>query len=235
MILYNTLMGVSAGLALILVPVLAQKLRKREAVSPEGWSMTFTVLGVALTFLSATMAVTWPLTANPPINIMFSEPSLVLGLMLLTAAFFLWRRRELVIALSAKVPKVADPAWAELRGVLTPISWLGFALGMILLACSIAVLRFGFVGGAPELEPITGRIGNMPWLENSFFGLLYLLPAIALLIGPWALRSFNPKLLRVMGICMSVAGVLFLGFSVMNYYTHIGMLVNLQTGSKFLW
>ena len=235
MILYNTLMGVAAGLALILGPVLARKLFRRELVAPEGWSLTFGILGVILTFMGGLMAVTWPLTANPPINIMFAEPTLVLGLLLLAASLFLWRRREVVVALASKSRKDATQAWDELHRVLAPVTWLGFALGMILLACSAAVFRFGFVGGAPELEPITGRFGHLPWLENSFFGILYLLPAVALLIGPWAFKTLNPKLLAVMGWCMVIAGVVFLGFSALNYYTHIGLLVNLETGTRFLW
>jgi len=36
MILYNTLMGVAAGAALILVPVLGRKLLRREPVMHEG-------------------------------------------------------------------------------------------------------------------------------------------------------------------------------------------------------
>lgn len=235
MILYNTLMGVAAGLALILGPVLVRKLLRRELVAPEGWSLTFAVLGAVLTFMGGLMAVTWPLTANPPINIMFAEPTFVLGLMLLAAALFLWRRRELVVSLASKSRKDADQGWEELRRTLLPATWLGFALGMILLSCSAAVFRFGFVGGAPELEPITGRIGHLPWLENGFFGFLYLLPALALLVGPWAFKTLNPRLLTFMGWCMVVAGVVFLGFSALNYYTHIGLLVNLETGSKFLW
>jgi len=34
---------------------------------------------------------------------------------------------------------------------------------------------------------------------------------------------------------MTIAGVLFLGFGALNYYTHIGLLVNLEQGTRFLW
>lgn len=226
MILYNTLMGVAAGLALILVPLLSRKLFKREAISPEGWALALGILGVILTFLGGRMAVTWPLTANPPINIMFAEPNLVLGLLLLAAALFLWQRRDVVVAITQS--KLSEN---DVKKILTPISWVVFGLGLILLSCTAAILRFGFVGGAPELEPITGLMHNQPWIENTFFGVLYGLCAIGALLTPFALRK--NKVATIISICWITAGVLFLLFSAMNYYTHIGMIVNLKTGTHF--
>jgi uncharacterized membrane protein len=220
MILYNTLMGVSAGLALILVPLLARALYQRKQIATEGWALTFGILGAALTFLSGAMAVTWPLTANPPINIIFSEPNLVLGLLLLAAAFFLWRKRDTKLDV------------AYLTRVLKPVSWLLGALGLVLLACTFAIVRFNLVGSAPAQEPITGLLHDYPVVENTFFALLYGLSAVATLLAPVAVYKPESKWARVMGICMVTAGVLFLLFSVMNYYTHIGLLVNLQNGTN---
>ncbi|MDN5274913.1 MAG: hypothetical protein JWP06_814 [Candidatus Saccharibacteria bacterium] len=58
MIMYNTLMGVCAGLALVLLALLGRKLVRREIIAPEGWSLTFGIVGVVLTFLSGLMAIT---------------------------------------------------------------------------------------------------------------------------------------------------------------------------------
>lgn len=220
MILYNTLMGVAAGLALILVPVLVQSLMQRKPVAAEGWALTFGILGTILTFLSAAMAVTWPLTANPPINIIFSEPNLVLGLLLLAAAFYLWRQKD----------KKLD--FAALANVLKPVSWLVGALGLVLLACTLAILRFNLVGSAPAQEPITGLLHDYPIVENTFFAVLYGLSAIGTLLAPVVAYKPQSKWVRVAGICMVAAGVLFLLFSVMNYYTHVGLLVNLQNNTN---
>lgn len=233
MILYNTLMGVSAGLALVLVPLLAHKLYRGEKVAPEGWSLTFTILGAILTFLGGLMAVTWPLTANPPINIMFAEPSLVFGLLLLAAAWYLWHQRTVVTALTTGAKKEADEAHATLIRVASPVSWLVFALGLMLLACTLAILRFGFVGGAPEAEPISGLLHNKPWIENTFFGVIYGLSALGALLVPFALRPGSSALRKIIGISWIAAGVAFLIFSAMNYYTHIGLLVNLLEGKDF--
>lgn len=231
MILYNTLMGVAAGLALILVPLLARKLYRREPVAPEGWSLAFGVLGIVLTFLGGLMSVTWPLTVNPPINIMFGEPTLLLGLLLLAASLFLWRRKDTVLALSG-TGRTAEDARTYLLRVMAPVSWVLGALGLVLLACALVTVRFNLVGSAPADEPITGLLHDYPVIENTFFALLYGLSAVALLLVPFAVRQpANVQLVRVIGWCMVVAGVAFLLFSAMNYYTHIGLLLNLQRGT----
>jgi hypothetical protein len=230
MILYNTLIGVAAGLALILVPMLARKLYKREVVSAEGWSLTFAILGVILTVLGGLTAITWPLTANPPINIMFGEPTFMLGLLLLAAAFFMWRRRDVIAALSGPA-RPAEEARSYLLRTLAPVSWLLFALGLVLLACTIATVRFNLVGSAPAAEPITGLLHDYPIVENTFFAVLYGLSAIALLLVPFAVRKPASSLPLIIGRCMMVAGVAFLLFSAMNYYTHIGLLLNLERGT----
>lgn len=230
MILYNTLIGVAAGLALILVPLLARKLYRREAVSAEGWSLTFAVLGAILTLLGGLIATTWPLTANPPINIMFGEPTLVLGLLLLAAAFFMWQRREVIASVSGS-GRAAQDARTYIVRTLAPISWVLFALGLILLACTIATVRFNLVGSAPAAEPITGLLHDYPIVENTFFAILYGLSAVAMLLVPFAVRKPASNLPLIIGRCMVVAGVAFLLFSAMNYYTHIGLLLNLQRGT----
>jgi uncharacterized membrane protein len=235
MILYNTLMGVAAGLALILIPVLARKLYRRQRVSPEGWSLTFTILGVLLTFLGGLMAVTWPLTVNPPINIAFAEPTLVFGLLLLTAAWYLWSQRAVITTLATGSKKESDDAWATLMRVLSPVSWVVFALGLMMLSCTLAILRFNLVGSAPELEPISGLFNKYPVVENTFFGVLYGLSALGALLFPFALKANAFTLRRIMGVSLVIAGVIFLLFSVMNYYTHIGLLVNIAQEKNFRW
>lgn len=226
MILYNTLMGVAAGTAMLAVPILARKLHRRELIEPEGWALVFGILGVILTFLSGHMTVTWPLNANPPINIMFGEPTLVLGLLLLAAALLMWRRPDAFLNLQ-------DDDLKSLIRVLTPLTWLVFVLGLILLACTVAVFRFGFVGAAPAEEPISGLLHDYPLLENSFIGLLYALGTVGPLLTPFALRNLGSRLARLAGWSMAVSGAGFLLFSVMNYYTHIGMLVNMLQNKSF--
>ena len=230
MVIYNTIMGVSAGLALILVPLLARALYLRKQVSAEGWALTFGILGVILTFLGGAMAVTWPLTVNPPINIIFSEPNLALGLLLLAAAFFLWRHPARIAEIASSSKKTADEALAYLTRVLMPVSWFVAAIGLVLIACALAIARFNLVGSAPAAEPITGLLHDYPVIENTFFAILYGLSGIGTLLAPFVVRRPASKVTIVAGVCLITAGVLFLLFSTMNYYTHIGLLLNLQRG-----
>jgi hypothetical protein len=232
MILYNTLMGVCAGLALILVPKLINKLYRGTAVAAEGWSVTFGILGVILTFLSALMATTWPLTVNPPINIMFSEPNLVLGVLLLAASFLLWKQRDAIRTLSESKGQARTAAEVQLARTLVPITWIIFGLGLMLAACTAAILRFGIVGGAPEAEPITGLLYNHPAIENTFFAILYGLSAIGALLAPFALRH-RGAYWAIMSRIWLIAGVCFLLFSAMNYYTHIGLLWNINHDTHY--
>lgn len=227
-ILYNTLMGVAAGLALILVPLLARKLLRNEAVSPEGWSLSFGILGVILTFLGGLMTVTWPLKVNPPINIMFAEPNLVLGLLLLAASLYLWKRSQTIKSMTDN-----ESSRNDVKLTFAPVSWVLFSLGLILFFCTAAILRFGIVGAAPPHEPITGLLHDQPWIENTFFVILYGLSALGCLLTPFALQNLDGPLPKIVAICWIAAGVTFLIFSALNYYTHMGMLWNANNGTNF--
>lgn len=218
MVLYNTVMGVAAGAALVLVPVLGRKLYRRERVAAEGWALCFAVLGALLAVLGGLMSVTWPLKAKEQVNILFGEPTLFLGLLLLAAAAYLWRHAPLVT-------DTDDAAMGRMLMVLEPASWLVFALGVILLACTVAIFRFDAIGAAPAQEPIMGIFADHPGIENTILGSLYGLAAIGSLLAPLATRNLGGPAARVAGWCMAVGGALLLVYSAMNYYTHIGLLV----------
>lgn len=234
MILYNTLMGVAAGLALILLPMLIARLRLRKAVGAEGWAISFGVLGVILALLGGLMATTWPLTVNQPINIMFGEPCMLFGLLLIGAAIFLWSRREIIAGVASSDKKVSDKAYAYLLDVMKPVSWVVFGLGLALAACSLAIFRFTIVGAAPAEEPISGLLHNHPLIENTFFGIIYALPAVGALLAPLMVRGkLGGSVTKIAAWCLLLGGIAFLLFSAMNFYTHMGLLVNLLKGQNF--
>ncbi|MEI8080497.1 MAG: DUF981 family protein [Actinomycetes bacterium] len=216
MVLYNTLMGVAAGAAMVMVPLLAHRLGRREQIGVQGWALSFGVLGVILAVLGALMATTWPLSAKPQVNILFGEPTFFLGLLLLAAALYLWTH-------AAELADLDDAGFDHLIRVVEPVSWLVFVLGLILAACTITVFRFTAIGGAPPAEPIMGTFADSPWVENTLVGLFYALAAVGTLLAPWAVRKLGGPLARVAGWCMIVGGVALLLYSAMNYYTHIGL------------
>ncbi|MCB0932096.1 MAG: DUF981 family protein [Mycobacterium sp.] len=218
MILYNTLVGVAAGAAMVLVPMLARMMARGESVAAEGWSICFGVLGAILAVFGGLIAVTWPLNAKPQVNIMFGEPTCFLGLLLLAAAMYLWRH-------AGDFRELDDDGWRALLRVAGPVSWLLFVLGLVLLSITIAIFRFTAVGVAPRAEPVAGQLANVPWLENSLIGLLYGLAAIGTLLAPWAVRNLGGGLARLAGTCLVVGGVALVLYSAVNYYTHIGLLM----------
>lgn len=235
MIIYNTIMGVAAGLALIMVPLFVYKLAHRKRLAPEGWSLSFGVLGLILAPLGAVMSTTWPLFARPHLNIMFGEPSMFLGLLLLAAAVFIWARRDVIAAIGSDNKKESDEAYAYFLRVAKPVSWVLFALGLILLSTTIAILRFVSVGGAPESEPITGRLHDYPYIENTFFVVLYGLAAVGSLLAPFALRDLKGTIAKIIVTAFLISGVSFLLFSAMNYYTHTGQIINHLEDKNYKW
>ncbi|MBU8857809.1 MULTISPECIES: DUF981 family protein [unclassified Micromonospora] len=190
-----------------------------DAVSdfdPADYAPTFFVLGALLTGLGGAMSLTHPLTANPPVNIAFGEPCLWLGVMLLAGAMHLWRGGKLT------------------AGALKAISPVVVAVGLILAFCAAAIVRFNLVGSAPAEEPVTGQLHNYPLVENTFFFVLYALAAAGALAFPRVVAGTNHLAWTVMRSCWTVAGVSFVLFSAMNYYTHIGLMINLsRSGPDF--
>jgi uncharacterized membrane protein len=234
MIMYNTLLGVCAGLALIYLPRFwAAVVRERMPLQwlstrtsdAFGWAFTFGVLGFVLTVLGGMMTLTWPLTAKPYINTPFGEPSFLLGVLLLAASWLLTR---------AEFRSLDEQ---KLRDALTPVSRIVFWLGIVLVFCTLAIIRFNVVGGAPTSEPITGLLNAQPWVENLFFALLlYGLAAVGALLFPAVVRGESRLAWQVLYWSWTVSGLGFAAFSALNFYTHTGMLVNeLTDGPDLRW
>lgn len=229
MITYTTLMGLAAGLAMVLVTVLGYKLLyKRSAiVSFDGWALSFGGLGAILTVLGAHMAIAWPLQ-NPERfkNFMFGEPVFVLGALLVLAAFFLWRRGDMIIQMLEGKGGTQQKAQAYLTAVVRPVTWIIFGLGLVLAACTIAAFQYEVFATAPSQEPI---LGTWPkGLVNAGLSLLYALPAIGCLLAPVAFYTRHRSALALSGIALFLTGVGWLAVSVLVYYTHIAMDFNFR-------
>lgn len=219
MVLYNTLMGVCAGMIMLLA---ADILRGLSSAKPGShtpmYGPALLTLGIPLTVLSLHMTLTWPLTVNPPINIAFGEPCLMLGILATLAGIYLTRNmhQNMTVDLNA----------------IWPVKMIIFVLGLMLALISSAIFSYNLVGDAPPQEPITGQATG--W-ENTVFGLAYAVAAGACLLLPFArLGSRNVVTYFVMS-WWAVAGLFFLLFSVLNYRTHIGLLINLQQGTNYRW
>lgn len=236
---YNTLMALSAAVGFLLILELGRRLLNGRPVSTPGWVGAFVALGAIMTFLGAVMTVTWPLKQVAPNccqqdNIIFGEPILGYGVVLLTASYFLWRTsRVWLLTQGAAEPlrPVADEEITEGRAfasklavALQPLSWFVFALGLALIALGAAGIRFKLFA-APPSEPISGIASNHPLVEAIFIGTLYLLMGIGAVLLPFFLHTLHRTLAKVIGVVWLIPGVVWLIFAAMNYYTHVGSLV----------
>jgi uncharacterized membrane protein len=231
--LYNTLMGVTAGLALLMLVALSALVLLGGRVHRRAWAMAFVAVGAILTFMSAAMVVSWPLVAPVSFdNIIFGEPGLAFGVMLLVGAYLLGSRRLWPADGDGAAETTATPEFTEhLEGLLLPLSGFSFALGLVQFSIAAAGLKFQLFA-APPTEPISGNFSDSPLIEASFISGLYVLTGIGAVLFPLALlvrrvaRKTALSLWGVIGVCWTVAGVVFLIFSALNYYTHIGDIVN---------
>lgn len=223
---YNTIMAVAAGVGLLgLVQLGRALLKDASSVSLEGWALNFGVLGSILTLTGLHMTLTWPLASGGFAfdNIIFGETSLGFGVLLVAAAFYLWRRRAVV---------TETEAVGRLARVARPVSvFIGF-LGLSLLAIAVAGVRYQLFAAPPE-EPITGQFADYPLVEAIFISGLLALVGIGAVLFPFAVRNFDRSrstkatvTTRIIGWAWGLSGAAFAAFGAINYFTHIGLIIN---------
>lgn len=223
---YNTIMSLAAGAGLLgIVILIKQMMSKPTEVSAEGWSLAFGVLGAILTTTGLHMTLTWPLASGGFAfdNIIFGETSLGFGVLLLAASLYLWRRGE--EALTRPEPLAA------LAKVAQPISVFIGGLGLALFAIAVAGVKYQLFAAPPE-EPISGEFAEWPLVEAIFMSGLFALVGVGAVLFPFAvnnIRNAATKItlpIRITGIVWAVTGVVFMLFGAMNFFTHIGLIVN---------
>jgi len=223
MILYNTIVGLAAGVGLILVAKLLKQFNNGENIEPEGYALAFGITGFIQTVLGLTISIMWPYAKVLHANIMMGEPALAFGVLLIAAAVFMWRKPEVFEALG-KGHETSAQASAYILTVLRPVSVWVFAIGLMMASLTLAIFYYQ-LGRAPPQEPISGYFANT-WVETAFLALLWGLTSLGALLLPVAVANWNRKVVAVVRFCWTVAGVLLVFFSAMNYFTHIGLLMN---------
>ncbi len=217
---YNTVMSVAVGAGLILLVMLGRELlRAPGKIVVEGWSLAFGVLGTILTATGLHMTLTWPLAAGgfPFDNIVFGETSLAFGVLLLAAAFYLWTRGRAALEAGRRHRAPAG------RGAPVSVFVLGMGLGLVAIA--IAGVTYQLFAAPPE-EPISGAFAAYPLVEAIFMSGLIALVGVGAILFPFAVRSGRRVVRVVIGWAWGLSGVAFLLFGAMNFFTHIGLIVN---------
>jgi uncharacterized membrane protein len=239
---YNTLMALAAAVSFLLIVDLGWRLLNGKPIYPTGWVAAFTGLGAIMVFLGAVMTVTWPLKQVAPNccqqdNIIFGEPILAYGVMLLAGSYLLWRTsvwwslEHAGAGGTGQAGGIADKAFlGRLAVALQPLSWFIFASGLALVALAFAGVRFKLYA-APPSEPISGVASGHPYIEAIFISSLYALMGIGALLFPFFVRTLNRSLAKAIGVAWFIPGVVWMFFAAMNYYTHVGSLV--KHGGRF--
>lgn len=220
---YNTIMAIAAGAGLIFMFMLGRALIKDTDFRAEGWALTAGVLGFILTTTGLHMTLVWPFAMYFPFdNIVFGETSLGLGVLLLAAALFLWKRGDQIVN--------AEDRAAEAAAIAKPLGIFIVGLGLALFGIALAGLLFQLFA-APADEPISGIVADFPAIEATFMSLLFALIGLGAVLFPAALRGFSSQrplsgAAKLVGWLWLITGIIFLLFGAMNFYTHIGLIVN---------
>jgi uncharacterized membrane protein len=159
MILYYTLMGVASGAALLLLVLFAAQARRSDRLnarfSPGAWAWAFLPLGLILLVTGIHMSLTWPLQPVPAAasphccradNIIFGEPSLFFGTLLLALAG--------VLLGFARQASQGGPQTVLLAEALRPLGYVGAVAGLTLFPIAFAGAYFGMFIAPPE-EPFS--------------------------------------------------------------------------------
>jgi len=223
MILYNTIVGLAAGVGLLLVVKLLNQFTNGEKVQSEGFALAFGITGFIQIVLGLAISIMWPYTKVLHANIMMGEPALAFGVLLGAASLFMWRKREVFDDFGEENDKSAE-ASAYIAGVLRPVSLWIFATGLMMASVTIAILYYQ-LGHAPPQEPISGYFSDS-WVEPIFLAFVWGFISLGALLLPSIITNWNRKVLSVIRYSWFVVGVLLVLFSALNYFTHIGLLMN---------
>lgn len=221
---YNTIMALMAGVALITIANFGKELVRKKNIKFQGWSLAFGVFGVILSITGSHMTLTWPLgNGFPWDNIIFGEPCLALGVLLLCATFYLWKNKE---SLESNVNPLQ-----YISTHFIPFNILFYALALMLTAIFFAGVQFQFFAAPPQ-EPISGYFSKWPWLEAWGLSLIFLGVGICSAYMPSffaAAEKTNYQvgiLDKLLYVGLQITGWFLLAFGAMNYYTHIGLILH---------
>lgn len=220
---YNTVMAVATGAALLSLAAIGKSLLYNTKVNPKGWAMNLFTLALILVTTGLHMTVTWPLAKYFPFdNIIFGEPSLVLGAMLLPIAYYFWKNEKRLIDHLNRMQLVA----ANFRHF--KYLMLGIGLGMIGIAFAGVIYQ---LFAAPKEEPISGMFADYPMFEAVCISLVYAGAGVAATITPLILEQFAQgnyynKLAKFGYVLFLLVGWVWLLFGALNYFTHIGLIIN---------
>lgn len=211
-------------MALILLVMLGRILVYRPAplVGWEGWALALGSLGVILAVLGGHMTMTWPLgPASVKFkNFLFGEPALVLGVLLVAAAMFLWRRGA-----ELAVPPENGKFTVDVLAVARPVALIVAAQGLVMVSNTWGSIANGAFSTPPKEEPI---FGTWPvWFTSTYHTSMLAFAALGALAFLPAVWRRSRVAMIVIAVAWGIAGVGYLLAGVTVYGAHIYMHYNL--------
>ena len=242
LILYNTLMGLAASLALLLMVPFARYGATAPPSVRNAWAWTFGALGGLLTVLSLHVNFTWPLLGSA--NIIFGEPSLLFGVLLLVAAAIIARTpiedadddiREVTVS---EAGGSRGERWrshwrfkelpSELMIALRPVAYVGALGGVMVILVGVAGAAFGtIVFRPPAAEWPTGLVAGTG-LEIVYMVGTYTVLGLGAILLPVGLH--RPARLRLAGGLLTLGGLLLLFITLISFVGHVSMSAGVPPG-----
>jgi len=228
---YNTIMSVAVGVALVLIVRFFDGLFKNKITQLDGWSIAFISLGFILTLTGGHMSLTWPLSKMGFAfdDIIFGETSLAFGILLIAFGIILLRRTKVYTNENLNFEEgnvISECLKKDLPAILRPLSLFAAAMGGALISIACAGIGFQLFAAPPE-EPISGRFADYPMIEATFMSGLFAITGIGALLLPFMLKDkIHFNIFNKVKILFYIAGIIFILFGIMNYFTHIGLIVN---------
>jgi uncharacterized membrane protein len=235
LILYNTVIGLAASAAILLLVPFARHGATAPVDVRRAWAWTFGLLGGLLVVTGLHVNFEWPLLGAA--NIIFGEPALIFGVLLLAAAVIIYRTD--VSEGSDSIETSGDDAgwralWdaqeipAELAVALRPVAYLGALAGVMVILLGWGGAVFGqVVFRPPSAEWPTGIVAGTG-LEIAYMVITYTILGLGAILVPFGLQ--NQSRLRTAGRLLTISGLLLLFITLISFIGHISLSAGVPPG-----
>ncbi|MFC3960006.1 DUF981 family protein [Halovivax cerinus] len=232
-IFYNTLIGLVASVALLLLVVFPRHGATASTDVRRAWAWTFGTLGGLLVVMNLHINFVWPLPGVA--NIVFGEPALLFGALLVAAAAIIYRTP--VEDTDDSIEEASGDGgirslWevgelpTELVVALRPVGYVGAFAGLMTILLGWGTAAFAeIVFRAPAAEWPTGIVAGTG-IEVVYMTGTYTILGIGAILVPFGLH--NPPRLRTAGKFLTVAALLLLFITLISFVGHISLTAGYQ-------
>ncbi len=211
-------MGLAAGAALLLLVQYARIAGTAPPRIKNAWALTFGVLGALLAVVGFQTTVAWPLLGAA--NLIFGEPALLFGILLIAAAYIIARTPiETETDAPETTPSSIDQFPDRLMVALRPVAYVGALGGLMVILLGWAGGIFGsVVFRPPSAEFPTGLVAGTG-LEIVYMVGTYSILGLGAILLPFAFH--RRSLLRYTAYLFVAAGLLILFITMISFVGHV--------------